>query len=187
MRERSSHTTTGESNQKLCIVHTRKMGKKATKAADNVFCMARYQAAEDDNTFSSRERAAEEIGLDRTRLARIELGSVLPYPEEVLMLSEAYNMPELCNQYCSRVCPIGKTTMKELDIQEFDRLTLKVLGSLKDIDSMRESLVDIAEDGVIDVTEYDDFKNVIGTLDNISTSAQALKLWAAKYIRIDQQ
>ncbi len=162
------------------------MGKKATKAADNVFCIARYRAAEEDGAFSSRERAAEEIGLDRTRLARIELGSVVPYPEEVLMLSKAYNMPELCNQYCSRVCPIGKTTVKELDIQEFDRITLKVLGSLKDIDSVRERLVDIAEDGMIDESEYGELEKVIETLDNISNSAQALKLWATKYVRSEQ-
>lgn len=158
------------------------MGKKATKAADNVFCMARYKAAESNSAFSSRERAAEEIGLDRTRLARIELGSVLPYPEEVLMLSDAYRMPELCNQYCSRVCPIGKTTMKELDIQEFDRLTLKVLGSLKNIDSLRTKLLDIVEDGVIDESEYTDFNSVIDALDKISVNAQALKLWASKHI-----
>ncbi len=158
------------------------MGKKATKAADNIFCKARYQSAEKNTNFSSRESTAEIIGLDRTRLARIELGSVTPYPEEVLSLSDAYHMPELCNLYCSRVCPIGKITTTELDIQEFDRLTLKVLGSLKNIDSIRSRLISIAEDGDIEPEEYEEFRSVLNSLDKIAINAQALKLWASKYI-----
>ena len=49
------------------------MGKKATKAADNMYYLARSEAAEENSDFSSREKAAELIGIDRTRLARIEL------------------------------------------------------------------------------------------------------------------
>lgn len=54
------------------------MSKFATKAAANMFCQARYEAAKSNERLSSREGAAEEIGIDRTRLARIELGSTIP-------------------------------------------------------------------------------------------------------------
>ena len=57
------------------------MSKYATKAAENMLCQARYEAAKFNGRLSSREGAAEELGVDRTRLARIELGSVIPYPE----------------------------------------------------------------------------------------------------------
>lgn len=63
------------------------MSKFATKAAANMFCQARYEAAKSNERLSSREGAAEEIGIDRTRLARIELGSTIPYQEEVLLIS----------------------------------------------------------------------------------------------------
>lgn len=53
------------------------MSKFATKAAGNMFCQARYEAAKFNERLSSREGAAEELGVDRTRLARIELGSVV--------------------------------------------------------------------------------------------------------------
>lgn len=62
------------------------MSKYATKAAENMLCQARYEAAKFNGRLSSREGAAEELGVDRTRLARIELGSVIPYPEEVLLI-----------------------------------------------------------------------------------------------------
>ena len=44
------------------------MSKFATKAAANMFCQARYEAAKSNERLSSREGATEEIGIDRTSL-----------------------------------------------------------------------------------------------------------------------
>ncbi|MBR1930390.1 MAG: helix-turn-helix transcriptional regulator [Lachnospiraceae bacterium] len=160
------------------------MGKKATKAADNMYYLARSEAAESNSELNSREKAAEIIGIDRTRLARIELDTIAPYPEEVKAMSEAYNTPELCNAYCARECPIGKDSVREVTIDDFDRLALKVLGSLKDIDGLRTSLIAISEDGVIDESERPAFQEILDSLEKISTNAKALQLWAIKNIRI---
>ncbi len=160
------------------------MSKKATKAADNMYYLARCEAAECNEDFASREKAAEVIGIDRTRLARIELDTISPYPEEVKAMSEAYNTPELCNSYCARECPIGKNSVTEITIDDFDRLALKVLGSLKDIDSLRASLIAISEDGYIDVSEQGAFQDILDSLEKISTNAKALQLWAIKNIRV---
>lgn len=51
------------------------MGKHATKAGENIFTQARYNAAKFNDRLNSREGASEELGIDRSRLARIELGS----------------------------------------------------------------------------------------------------------------
>ena len=160
------------------------MGKKATKAADNMYYLARCEAAEANEELSSREGAAEIMGIDRTRLARIELDTINPYPEEVLQMARTYNTPELCNSYCARECPIGKTSVKEVTIDDFDRLALKVLGSLKDIDSLRMSLIAISEDGIISKDEEPTFQSILDSLEKISTNAKALHLWAMKNIRI---
>lgn len=162
------------------------MSKKATKAADNMYYIARCEAAECNDDFSSREKAAEIIGIDRTRLARIELDTITPYPEEVKAMAKAYNTPELCNSYCARECPIGKNNVTEVTIDDFDRLALKVLGSLKDIDSLRSSLIAISEDGYIDECEKDSFQDILDSLEKISTNAKALQLWAIKNIRLKQ-
>ena len=160
------------------------MGKKATKAADNMYYLARSEAAEGNADFASREKTAEIIGIDRTRVARIELDAISPYPEEVKAMSEAYNMPELCNSYCARECPIGRNNVPEVTIDDFDRLALKVLGSLKDIDSLRASLIAISEDGVIEEKERPAFQEILDSLEKISTNAKALRLWALKNIRL---
>lgn len=160
------------------------MGKKATKAADNMYYLARCEAADSKDEFSSREKAAEIIGIDRTRLARIELDTIAPYPEEVKAMAEVYNVPELCNSYCARECPIGRDNVHEVTIDDFDRLALKVLGSLKDIDSLRASLIAISEDGVIEESERPAFQEILDSLEKISTNAKALQLWAIKNIRL---
>ena len=162
------------------------MGKKATKAADNMYYLARSQAAEADSDFSSREKAAELTGIDRTRLARIELDTISPYPEEVKAMAEAYNTPELCNSYCARECPIGRNSVSEVTIDDFDRLALKVLGSLKDIDALRASLIAISEDGVIEENERPAFQKILDSLQKISNNANALRIWAMKNIRLKQ-
>ncbi|MBE5873917.1 MAG: helix-turn-helix transcriptional regulator [Lachnospiraceae bacterium] len=160
------------------------MGKKATKAADNMYYIARSEAASGNPELTSREKAAEIIGIDRTRLARIELDAISPYPEEVKAMSEVYNTPELCNSYCARECPIGKSSVTEVTIDDFDRLALKVLGSLKDIDSLRASLIAISEDGIIEKSEQHAFQDILDSLEKISTNAKALQLWAIKNIRL---
>ena len=137
------------------------MGKKATKAADNMYYLARSEAAKENDALSSREKAAELLGIDRTRLARIELDTISPYPEEVDAMSKVYNTPELSNSYCARECPLGRNNVKEVTIDDFDRLALKVLGSLRDIDSLRASLIAISEDGVIEENEQKAFQAIL--------------------------
>jgi len=160
------------------------MGKKATKTLDNMYYKARMDAVELSDDFSSREKAAEILGIDRTRLARIELETILPYPEEVVLMAKAYNAPELLNSFCARECPIGKGSVREVTIDDFDRLALKVLGSLKDIDSLRRSLIAISEDGVIEASEEAQFYSILDSLDKIASNATALKIWAQKNIKV---
>lgn len=156
------------------------MGKSATKASDNIYYLARKEASKTNEDFTSREKTAEILGIDRTRLARIELDTIQPYPEEVLLMAKSYNSPELSNQFCSNECPIGKLTVPKVQMDDFDRLSLKVLGSLKDIDNIRMSLIAISEDGVIDESEKETFYSILDSLEKISTNANALKLWAQK-------
>ncbi len=162
------------------------MGKKATKAADNMYYLARSEAALTNEDFTSREKTAEIIGIDRTRLARIELDTIMPYPEEVKAMAAAYNTPELCNTFCARECPIGQNNIKEVVIDDFDRLALKVLGSLKDIDSLRASLISISEDGIISEPERPTFQTILDSLEKISENAKALRLWAIKNIHWEE-
>lgn len=152
------------------------MSKIATKAADNMFCQARYEAAKFNERLSSREGAAEELGIDRTRLARIELGSTIPYQEEVLLMADCYRAPELKGNYCREMCPLGKN-MPKIENEGLDRISLRMLSSFRKINEAKETLLDITTDGVISDEEKPELEEIIRTLDEVNEITQNLKNW----------
>lgn len=158
------------------------MSKYATKAKESVFYKARSEASKFNDRLNSREGASDELGIDRTRLARIELGSIVPYPEEVLMMAEIYNAPELKNHYCCEVCPLGRNWPK-VELESLDRISIKALSTFRKISTVKESLLDIVEDGVITVDEKPALDEVLKTLDEVTQVAQNLKVWIEKNMR----
>ncbi len=152
------------------------MPKKATKAADNVLYKARMEAAKWNDSLSSREGAAEATGLDRTRIAYMELGTITPYPEEILILADTYNAPELANHYCSHLCPLGRLTVEPLEIKELEAATLQLLASLRDIPEITNELVDITQDGVIDDGEKSSMEDILNKLRKAARKINTLEL-----------
>lgn len=158
------------------------MSKIATKAADNMFCQARYEAAKFSERLSSREGAAEELGIDRTRLARIELGSTIPYQEEVLLMADCYRAPELKGNYCREMCPLGKN-MPKIENEGLDRISLRMLSSFRKINEAKETLLDITTDGVISDEEKPELEEIIRTLDEVNEITQNLKNWIERNLK----
>ena len=154
----------------------------ATKAVGNVFYKARKEASSWNDRLASREGAAEETGLDRTRLAYIELNTLNPHPVEVLILSDAYNAPELCNHYCAKMCPLGMQIVAEVEVTELERAVLQLLNAFKTLPTIKESLIEIAADGVIDEDEKPTMENILARLDEVANCIQALKIYFKKAI-----
>ena len=75
---------------------------------------------------------------------------------------------------------ISKVTM-----DDFDRLSLRLLASLKNANNIRDSLISISEDGKINPYEREDFERMLEDLDKISSTAQALRIWAMKHLGND--
>jgi transcriptional regulator with XRE-family HTH domain len=159
------------------------MPKQATKAADNAFYKARIAASKCNDRLASREGASEELGIDRTRLARIELGSLNPYPEEVLLMADYYDAPELANHYCSQICPLGRKTVPPAEVRSIDRLTIRIISALGEADGITEAILDIAEDGIITSDENERLQQVIKALERIEVTAQEMKIWARKNLK----
>lgn len=158
------------------------MSKFATKAAENMFCRARYEASKINERLSSREGAAEELGIDRTRIARIELGSIIPYPEEVLLMADIYKAPEVKGNYCRELCPLGKG-MPKIECQDLDRISIRALNSFRKINEAKESLLDITADGIITEDEKPTLEKIIATLDEVNEVTQNLKNWIEKNLK----
>ncbi len=157
------------------------MGSSPTKAADNIYCKARYRAASFNDRLYSREGAAELLGVSVSTLSDYELGTTkfVP-PDRIVRMADLYNAPELLNHYCTNECPIGCRNVKKLEVAELDRLTLKVLSAFKNINNIKDTLIDIVADGVITGDEKPQLEDVLNALEKISQYAQELKLWAEK-------
>lgn len=163
------------------------MPKQATKACDNAFYKARIAASSCNDRLASREGASEELGIDRTRLARIELGSLNPYPEEVLMMADYYDAPELANFYCSKMCPLGKRTVPAAEAQNIDRLTIRIISALGEAGDIKEAILEIAADGVISADENERIGKICKALEQIEITAQEMKIFVRKNLKGGKQ
>lgn len=155
------------------------MSNIASKTQSNIFYKARCEASAHNEQLRSREGAADIMSIDRGRLYRIESGIANPYPEEIHLMADLYNAPELENYYCTDICPLGDGVPKA-DIESLDRISLKALSAFRKLKETRGLLLDITEDGVIDESEKPDLERILETLEELEQVALSLKLWIKK-------
>ena len=155
------------------------MANIAAKTSSNVFYKARCEAAKHNETLSSREGAADIMSIDRGRLYRIESGIAYPYPEEIRLMADLYNAPELENYYCTNICPLGRD-MPKVDVTDIDRISLRALSTFRKLSITKELLLDITEDGVISDDEKGDLNKILANLEEMEQITQSLRLWIKK-------
>lgn len=158
------------------------MANITAKTSSNIFYQARCKAATHNEQLSSREGAADIMSIDRGRLYRIESGITNPYPEEVHLMADLYYAPELRNHFCREMCPLGCDTPK-LELEDLDRISVRVLSSFRKMSATKEILLDIVEDGIISEDEKPDLDKVMATLDEVASIAQSLRVWVEKNLR----
>ena len=156
------------------------MTKIAPSTAVNRYYLARMAAAERNERMSSREGASDETGIDRKRLQRIEIGTLNPYPEEVLLMADAYHAPELMNYHCSRCCPIGQRTVPRAELNELDRITVKFLSALEQIRDSDKELLRIAQDGTLTADEMPQMEHLLSGIQRIATVALEIQIYLDK-------
>ena len=122
----------------------------------------------------SREYAAEQIGISDDKLERIENEKQLPNPQDVLIMSNVYQAPELCNYYCHRDCEIGRQYVPEVPKAQLPGIILRL-----DIEKI---LVRITADDMIDESEVDDLAHAQYTLERLSIMIEALQLCVERKI-----
>ena len=72
------------------------MGRTATKANSNICFRCRKEASAYNDKLSSREGAAELLGLSVSSLADYELGVTKVIPvDKIVLMADLYNAPEL--------------------------------------------------------------------------------------------
>lgn len=124
--------------------------------------------------------------LQPERLERIENGKLEIHPEEVMLLSEIYGEPTLCNHYCSKECPIGQKYVPEIKVKDLTQIVLEMLSSLNSMKKSQERLIEITADGIIQNDEIKDFVFIQKELERISITVETLQLWVEQMIAEDK-
>lgn len=131
----------------------------------------------------SREKAGELLGsITPERIERIESGKYTAHPDEVILMAEKYQAPELCNYYCSNECEIGRQYVPQIKIKDLAQIVLEMLASLNSIEKRRERLIEITADGKIEGNEVEDFIRIQEELERISVTVETLQLWAEQKV-----
>lgn len=124
--------------------------------------------------------------LQPERLERIENGKFPITPHEVMLLSELYGEPTLCNRYCAKECPIGEKYVPEIKVKDLTQIVLEMLSSLNSMKKNQERLIEITADGVIEDDEIRDFIYIQKELEKISVTVETLQLWVEQMLASDK-
>lgn len=147
------------------------MGRGSTKIDKNVYHVSR------ENAQLTREDASEKLFISSDRIEKIENRGSIPHPDEVLAMADTYKDPMLCNYYCSHECPIGQAYIPEVQLKDISQITLEVLATMNKLSKVKERLVDITVDGVVEDSEIKDFGSILDILNKMSLTIESLKMW----------
>lgn len=153
------------------------MGQNPTKAANNIYCQKRKEAAKFNDKLNSREGASEMIGVSPSALADYELGITKVVPvDAVIKMAEVYNAPELLSHYCHNECPLGDLCYQEPKLKSLDRAIIQFLASMRLGEGAGAELLTIVADGEITADEYERLEQSMLLLDNIAHCIAELQL-----------
>jgi len=153
------------------------MGKRSTKENKTIYQLYREEAG------FTRAKASEQLEyISESRIEKIESEKTAPHPEEILAMADAYKKPDLCNHYCSQVCPIGQEYVPAIEVKELSQITLEMLSTLNTLAKEKERLIEIVVDGKISPDEMKDFVAISENLEDMSLAIESLKLWVKNSI-----
>jgi hypothetical protein len=106
----------------------------------------------------------------------------MPHPDEVLLMSDKYMQPTLCNYYCANQCPIGAQYVPEIKIKDLSQIVLETIASLNTMQKQKDRLIEITVDGYISGDELADFVHIQEELEKISVAVETLQLWCERMV-----
>ena len=151
------------------------MARVSTKENKNIYQLTR------EGLKLSREAASELLeSIPPERIEKIENERSLPHPDEVLVMSDKYMQPSLCNYYCANQCPIGQEYVPEIKVKDLSQIVLEMLASLNSVSRQKDRLIEITADGKISSDELEDFIFIQEELERISITVETLQLWSER-------
>ena len=153
------------------------MARKSTKENKNI-----YQRTRESLDLTREEASDLLVTMSPERIEKIEGERSMPHPDEVLLMSDKYMQPTLCNYYCANQCPIGAQYVPEVKVKDLSQIVLETIASLNAMQRQKERLIEITVDGKITGEELADFVHIQEGLEKISIAVETLQLWCEQML-----
>ena len=156
------------------------MARKSTKENKNI-----YQSTREALNLTREAASDLLVTMSAERIEKIENERSMPHPDEVLLMSDQYKQPGLCNYYCANQCPIGQQYVPEIKVKDLSQIVLETIASLNAMQKKKERLIEITVDGHISGDELADFVYIQQELEKISIAVETLQLWCERMLDTD--
>lgn len=153
------------------------MARKSTKENKNL-----YQRTRESLGLTREEASDLLVTMSPERIEKIESERSMPHPDEVLLMSDKYKQPTLCNYYCANQCPIGAQYVPEVKVKDLAQIILETIASLNTMQKQKDRLIEITVDGKITGDELADFVHIQEELEKISIAVETLQLWCERML-----
>ena len=153
------------------------MARKSTRENKNI-----YQRIREGLGLTREEASQLLVTMSPERIEKIENERSMPHPDEVLLMSDQYKQPSLCNYYCANQCPIGQQYVPEIKVKDLSQIVLETIASLNAMQRQKERLIEITVDGKISGDELADFVHIQEELEKISIAVETLQLWCERML-----
>ena len=153
------------------------MARKSTKENKNI-----YQQTREALDLTREEASDLLVTMSPERIEKIESERSMAHPDEVLLMSDKYKKPTLCNYYCANECPIGQQYVPEIKVKDLSQIVLETIASLNAMQTKKNRLIEITVDGQITGDELADFVYIQEELEKISVAVETLQLWCERML-----
>lgn len=136
---------------------------------ENIYKAARVSAG------LTQERAAEKLGISVESVKAYESYGRLPPSHIVDGMCIIYNTIYLAYQH-NRIASGEIKVIPDVERLDLPRAAIKLINRVLDFADQRRSLMQIAEDGVIDEDERPAFDAIVADLDELIRAAMELKI-----------
>ena len=153
------------------------MARRSTKENKTI-----YQRTREGLELTREEASELLVTMSAERIEKIESERSMPHPDEVLLMSDKYKQPTLCNYYCANQCHIGQQYVPEIKVKDLSQIVLETIASLNTMQKEKDRLIEITVDGKITGDELADFVHIQEELEKISIAVETLQLWCERML-----
>jgi len=133
-----------------------------------------YQIAR-ESTGLTQEKSSELMDISVDSLRAYEGGKRTPPDKVVIKMIEIYDTQYLAYQHLKTSAEVGQKYLPDIEIKELPVAILRLQKEVTDFIRLREVMIEITCDGVIDENEKSQWNQIVKELDDVVEAIMALK------------